>query len=100
MADEHDTTIVSSRDTTTARCDPASFQLQQRGIGHGTTTFRPSCEFGHVLMVPPVDCGSSPASSPRPHPLSLPDLSGGGAPLRSRGDPADQDSRRQRQADH
>jgi hypothetical protein len=72
MADEHDTTIVSSRDTTTARCDPASFQLQQRGVGHGTTTFRPSCEFGHVLMVPPVDCGSSTASSPRPHPLSLP----------------------------
>jgi hypothetical protein len=100
MADEHDTTIVSSRDTTTARCDPASFQLQQRGIGHGTTTFRPSCEFGHVLMVPPVDCGSSPASSPTPHPLSLPDLSGGGAPLPSRGDPADQEARRQRQADH
>jgi hypothetical protein len=52
------------------------------------------CAFERVLMVPPVDCGSSPASSPSSWHVPVPGRSGGGASLRCRGIRAGEGGRR------
>ena len=64
MADEHDPTILGSRDTTPAGRCPAGLQLQEWGSGHGMTTFWRSPALEHEPMVPPVGRCSGLCSSP------------------------------------
>jgi hypothetical protein len=52
------------------------------------------CGFERVLTVPPVDCGSSLASSPSSWHVPVPGPSGGGASLRCRGIRAGEAGRR------
>ena len=61
MAHEDDTAIVGSRDTAPAGRDRACFELQQRKIPHGGQLA--AMRLPAVLTVPPVACGSRPASS-------------------------------------
>ena len=65
VAHENDTPVIGSRDATAAGRDRASFEFHDRDAGHSSPPSPQCCARNPVLMVPPVDCGYRPGSSPR-----------------------------------